>query len=238
MTKLIYLSDSYLDHATAHVLEIRTLEDGRTAIICDQTIFYPQGGGQPFDTGIIQSQQAKFLVKDTRMDKDGIVYHIGTFERGQFTPQEIVELAIDMPRRIHHATLHSAGHLIDCAIEQLNIPVKPTKGYHFPEGPYVEYEGEIANAQEIMQPLQEKIDALVAADLPIEICELSYEQALERGITAPEGKTARIVCIKGFEACGCGGTHVTSTKQIGHISIRKIKSKGGNTRISYELLPQ
>jgi Ser-tRNA(Ala) deacylase AlaX len=140
-----------------------------------------------------------------------------------------------MPRRIHNAKLHSAGHLIDCAIKQLNVPVKPTKGYHFSEGPYVEYEGEIANAQEMVQAVQEKLDALIAADIPIERSELSYEQALEKGIKAPEGKAARIVCIKGFEACGCGGTHITSTKQLGSIIIRKIKSKGGNTRISYEV---
>jgi len=235
MTQLLYLQDTYLFKSTASVLEIRTLEDGRTAVILDQTIFYPQGGGQPCDTGIITKDQSKFLVTDVRLDASGTVYHMGTFQQAMFAPGDSVELEIDQDRRMRNAKLHSAGHLLDCAVTQLGLQVKPSKGYHFSDSPYVEYVGEIANTPEMIQAIQTNIDALIEANLPVIIQELSCEQALQQGIKAPEGKSARIVGFQGFEPCGCGGTHIKSAGQIGRIFIRKIKSKGGFIRISYEV---
>ena len=61
----------------------------------------------------------------------------------------------------------------------------------------------------MIQAIQEKIDALIAANIPIIIQELSNEQAQQRGIKAPAGKSARIVTFEGFEPCGCGGAHTT-----------------------------
>lgn len=235
MTQLLYQQDTYLFKSTTSVLEIRTLEDGRIAVILDQTIFYPQGGGQPCDTGTISSNQARFVVTDVRLDASGTVYHMGTFEQTMFAPGDSVELEINQDRRIRNAKLHSAGHLLDCAVTQLGLQLKPSKGYHFSEGPYVEYEGDVTSTPEMIQAIESKIHALIGADIPVIIEELSYEQALQQGIKAPEGKSARIVAFQGFEPCGCGGTHIKSAGQIGSIKIRKIKSKGGFTRISYEI---
>ena len=205
------------------------------AVILDQTIFYPQGGGQPCDIGTISTNQARYRVTDVRLDAYGDVHHIGTFETAQFLPSDQVDLEIDQDRRIRNAKLHSAGHLLDCAVAQLGLQVNPSKGYHFSDSPYVEYEGVIENTPEMIQAIQKKIDALIAANIPVIIKELSHEQAQQQNIKAPEGKSARIVGFQGFEPCGCGGTHVSSAGQIGRIVIRKIKSKGGFARISYEL---
>lgn len=235
MTKLLYLEDTYMHTSTAHVNTITTLPDGRTAIIIDQTIFYPQGGGQPCDTGVIENDQARFIVTDVRLDKDGTVFHMGTFEHGALAPNQIVKLSIDAKRRIQNSKIHSAGHLLDCAITQLNFALKPSKGYHFPEGPYVEYEGEIPNTPETIQAIQEKIDQLIKNNIFIKAYQLSYEQAQQQGIVSPEGKEAHIVQFGEFEPCGCGGTHIKSANDIGAIDIRKIKIKNGITRISYEI---
>ena len=172
MTQLLYLQDTYLFKSNSSILEIRALEDGRTAIILDQTIFYPQGGGQPCDIGTISTNQARYRVTDVRLDAYGDVHHIGTFETAQFVPGEQVDLEIDQDRRIRNAKLHSAGHLLDCAVAQLGLQIKPSKGYHFREGPYVEYEGEIASTPEMIQAIQTNIDALIEANLPVIIQEL------------------------------------------------------------------
>lgn len=237
MTNLIYLNDTYGFKATARVVELRTLEDGRTAIILDQTIFYPQGGGQPCDKGVISSESAEFNVSDVRLDKEGVVFHIGSFAKGAFKAGESVSLAIDQSRRITNAKLHSAGHLLDCAVRSLNVPLTPTKGYHFPEGPYVEYEGTLEVADDFINSLQKKVNELVAQNLSVIINQLTPEQAQEQGIIAPAGKSARVVSFKEFSecGCGCGGTHVCSSGEIGAITIRKIKSKGNSTKISYEV---
>lgn len=235
MTNLDYLCDTCLFESSAYVADVQLLPDGRTAIILDRTIFYPQGGGQPCDTGIISGSDTRFVVTDVRLDPEGIVRHMGNYEIGTLTKGQQVTLIIDQERRMRNAKIHSAGHLIDCAIVKLKLHVKPTKGYHFPEGPYVEYDGEIENSIDMIKNIQEQVDALLEADSRVDTQMLDYETAAKRGIKVPEGKQARIVQFGLFEPCGCGGTHVSSTKEIGKIIIRKIKSKGGVTRISYEV---
>jgi Ser-tRNA(Ala) deacylase AlaX len=135
-----------------------------------------------------------------------------------------------------NARNHSAGHLLDCAVEQQKIEgLKPTKGFHFPEGPYVEYDGTIENPAELIPVLQDAIDKLIEQDLQVEKKDLSPEEAKEQGVWAPPGKSARVVNFAGFSSCGCGGTHVRSASEIGKITIRKIKSKKGKTKIAYAI---
>ncbi len=235
MTNLLCLNNTYLFKSPAHVVEIRMLEDGRTAVILDQTIFYPRGGGQPCDKGVINSESASFEVNDVHLDKEGIVCHIGTFKEGTFNAGDAVSLSVDEKRRILNAKLHSAAHLLDRAVGTLNLPLKPTKGYHFSDSPYVEYEGAIDVSDDLIRSLQEKINELVAQNIPVIINQLTREQAQEHGIMAPPGKVARIVLFQGSKGCGCGGTHVRSSGEIGQMIIRKIKSKGNITRISYDI---
>ncbi|PIR55254.1 hypothetical protein COU74_02530 [Candidatus Peregrinibacteria bacterium CG10_big_fil_rev_8_21_14_0_10_36_19] len=233
MTKLIYLEDTYLFESEAEVKEIKNTEKG-LAIILDQTIFYPQGGGQPTDHGKITTENVVFNVADVRLDEDGVVYHFGNFQNGTIKPGEKVTLKVDKERRINNAKLHSAGHLIAEAVKKLEIPgIKPVKGFHFPEGPYVEYEGTLENPQEYIPEIEKTVNELVEEDIKVEKEELSTEEAEKKGVWAPTGKSARIVYFQGYEQRGCGGTHVKASGEIGKIEIRKISSKKGMTKISY-----
>jgi len=161
---------------------------------------------------------------------------MGTFAQGAFEKNDVVVLEIDKDRRIKNAKAHSAGHLIDCAVTILALPLKPTKGYHFPEGPNVEYEGTIDTSPETIQKLQAIIDELMAKNNTVIIEDISADQAAKQGLFVPVGKKARIVAFEGFDGCGCGGTHVGSAKEIGKIIIRKIKTKNGITKISYDMV--
>ncbi len=100
----------------------------------DGTIFYPQGGGQPYDQGVIESAKGKFLVEEVRF-VDGIVKHIGMFERGSFEKGDEVTCHVDKARRDLHSRLHSAGHIVDMGMTELGLGWIPGKGYHFPDGP-------------------------------------------------------------------------------------------------------
>lgn len=235
MTTLKYLSDTYLFESDATFIEIREHEKG-LAVILDETIFYPQGGGQPADQGEIISPNAQFIVRDVRLDETGTVLHFGEFLHGEFQKGEKVHLKLNSERRILHAKLHSGGHLLDCAVTKLGIKeLKPAKGYHFPDGPYVEYEGMLEYPEELLSILEKTANDLIAENIAIIKEELSCEEATHRGIHAPPGKSARIVNLEGYEGCGCGGTHVNRSSEIGKINIRKIKSKGGKTSIAYSL---
>ena len=233
-TSLLYLRDSYLYESIAKVVDIIENEHG-IALILDQTIFYPQGGGQPSDSGSIVSKTGRFDVTSVRLDENGLVFHYGDFVEELFKVGEDVRLFIDVAKRILHSKLHSAGHLLDCATEIVGLNLKPTKGYHFPDGPYVEYEGVVDNVDEIKFKLQVALDEMIDQNLKVIVEDIPAEEALQRNFFAPAGKSVRIVNFEGFDVCGCGGTHIRSAHEIGKIYIRKLKSKKGNTRISYSL---
>lgn len=236
MTKLNYLDDTYLFESLAHFLELRENEKGK-AVVLNETIFYPQGGGQPADRGKISFGENIFIVKDVRLDETGAVWHFGEFTSGLFNKEDRVTLKIDEERRKLNARLHSAGHLLDCAVSKLKIDnLKPIKGFHFPDGPYVEYDGLIENPIALVPVLQKIVDELVLADLPVEKRSLAFEEAQTLGIIAPVGKSARVVNFVGFLSCGCGGTHIKSSSEIGKMMIRKIKSSQGKTRVAYQII--
>jgi Ser-tRNA(Ala) deacylase AlaX len=155
-TRLLFLEDTYLfKFSKTNVLSVLTptlagLPDGsstenKRVVLLSETIFHPQGGGQPFDKGVIIGKTIKFLVSEVRQKGDE-VQHIGTFETPEdnFVEGEEVDLEIDEEARRLNARLHSAGHLLDIALRNIGqTQLVPGKGYHFPDAPYVEYEGNI-----------------------------------------------------------------------------------------------
>ena len=239
-TQLKYMEQMDLFEDSATILDIQNLEDGRKAVILDQTIFYPQGGGQPYDQGTISSKEAEFSVEEVRF-KEGIVYHIGTITKGTLEKNASVSLRIDKDRRMFNSRNHTAGHLIDLAVRILGIDLIPSRGYHFPEGAYVEYQGTLQEAtREILEKnLEQEANRMVAASLPVRVQMVTREELETMASYVPEyvpqDKPSRAMIVHGYSAIPCGGTHVPNTNSIGFIAIDKIKNKKGNTRISYSI---
>jgi len=233
-TELLYFKDTYLFKTVANFVEMRENEKGR-AVILDKTIFYPQGGGQPTDSGYIRSASAVFKVTFVGLDPDGIVWHFGEFEKGTFKDGEGVSLEIDKKKRELHARIHSGGHLIDCAVQDMGTEVTLEKGFHFIDGPYVEGNGEVEDTEAFRLELEAKVNQLIGNQLIMRKEMFSEEDAKNKNISAPPGKSVRVVGFDGHESCGCGGTHVNNSGDIGHITIRKVTSKKGRTKISYTI---
>lgn len=238
-TELLYLVDTYRFEANTNVVDVRETERG-LAVVLDATIFYPQWGGQPADHGVLTSATGKFIVSDVRLDTEtSEVLHFGTFEDGAFEVGQEVHGVIDAERRALHARLHSAGHLLDIAVHRAGLTaLVPTKGYHFSDGPYVEYEaaGTPLEAIQVAIPsIEHECDALIAENIFTVVKSLTPEQAQAQGIWAPAGKSARIVGFGTYDPCGCGGTHVASSAAIGQIRIRKISLKNGAVKVAYEI---
>lgn len=240
-TELLYLNDTYLFESTARVLKLKQdLEQNRETIILDRTIFHPQGGGQPTDTGFIQNDKAKFEVTEVRM-RNGIVHHFGHFTEGRFKPNETVALHIDKEKRLLYAKLHSAGHLIDVVVHEIGLNLLPTKGYHFPQGPYVEYAGKIPPEErdELRQKIERRMNERIDQGFNVKV-EIVPHDRLEEACGflpdyVPPGQPTRVVFVAEKLGSPCGGTHVKNIKEIGKVKITKIKVRSGNTRISYSL---
>ena len=237
-TKLLYLEQMPDLEADAHIERIDK-QDGRDVVYLDQTILYPQGGGQPYDKGIVQSRDTKFIVEEARF-VDGEVLHIGHFEGQPFMQGEDVHIVVDGDRRKLNARLHSGGHLVDMAVTKLGLNWIPGKGYHFPDGPYVEYQGELdPNKQEELRvQIEEKANELLKQDLPV-TCRFVERAELEQlcrhvPTNLPTNKPTRIVQFDDF-GCPCGGTHVRSLADIGKLTVTKVKNKHGSVRVGYAI---
>ena len=235
MTKLKYLEDSYLYKYESVFIEEKNHEKW-TALILEETIFYPQWGWQKSDIWKIFSEDSCFLVNNAKLDENWIVWHFWEFLNWNFKKWEKVKLEIDEEKRIENSKLHSAWHLIDCGIQKIWVKnFEPIKWFHFIEWPYVEYKWTIENIEEFTEKLQTIIDELVSSNIQVEKREISLEEAKNRWIFAPEWKSARIVNFAWFQEVWCWWTHINYTKELWKITIRKIKSKWWNTKISYNI---
>lgn len=239
MTKLLYLGDFVKVECDATVVSV-TQADGKDAAVLNQTVFYPQGGGQPYDTGVIESAAGLFRVDEVRF-ADGDVRHIGAFESWSFAIGEPVTCRVDAERRTLNSRLHSAGHLFDRAIAELDLSWKPGKGYHFPNGPYDEYEGSLEgiDKEKLKSDLETLCSKYVAEGGKTEVIFMTREEMLRTCRYKPDfppdkGERARVVVHGGFPV-PCGGTPVADISEIGRITVRKIRQEGKNIRIGYDV---
>merc|ERR1711964_536248 len=234
-----YFEDTFRFKSTATVVEIDTSPDyskipDAVDVQLDRTLFYPQGGGQPSDTGRMEIGDRVFNVVFVSCDKHvgGVIHHYGTFEGEPFTAGETATLQVDSEKRILHAKLHTGGHLLDVAMHIIGYGVDKYplgKGYHFPESSYDEYAGGISaenNERKIvLEKLQTTMDKLIADDIPTHKTMVDGVQHVRFG---DEGEYP--------PSQNCGGTHLDSTAQLGGFTMRKIKVKKGRTRIYKKLL--
>lgn len=212
--------------STATLISSFLGEDGRHGLILDSTIFHPQGGGQPSDTGFItdvSNSLFKFIVQDVR-SKNGIVYHYGVFEKAGKDVEVSVQvvLSVDESKRKLNSRLHSAGHLLDACLQKVGLAhLEPSKGYHFPDGPYVEYKGLVSQAelQSKQKELELEANKLISKGGKVSVALYSYEEAAELcggGLPdyIPKGSTPRVVKLGDFPGCPCGGTHVSDISDL------------------------
>ncbi|KAJ8113767.1 hypothetical protein ONZ43_g5078 [Nemania bipapillata] len=221
-------------------------------VVTEQTIFHPQGGGQPSDVGTIRaSSGASFDVSAVRMNQvtEGEVLHLGRFTdvSPHFKPGDLVTQTIDSEKRLLYSRYHTAGHVLGAAVRHLLenevANFDELKASHFPDSASCEFQGLIEGKWK--ESIQARVDAYIDKDMPVEIDfwdENDFKaNGLERLI--PDRKAMgmaddekfRVVKIKGAEVYPCGGTHVDSTQLCGKTNVKKISRSKGMSRVSYIL---
>ena len=238
-TELVYMSEMQNLECDSKVERIFKNEAGKDVIVLDRTVFYPQGGGQPYDTGEISADNFKFKADEVRFI-DGEVLHIGEYISGAAKPGNNCKCKVDSERRALNTRLHSGGHVIDMAITQLGLNWTTSKGYHFPDGPYAEYLGELESddKEELIDKLNLKIAEIISSGLKTELKFMDKSEMHEYCHYVPkflpEDKPGRVVLYGDF-GMACGGTHVAEIADVGTETIRKIRVKNGAIRISYRV---
>ena len=210
-----------------------TAKPGCLILRFQKTPFYPASGGQPSDIGkaVIPLSSITLPVKEVTYSEDKQkVDHYVEVGTGFVTPLPGTKfnLFVDHSVRLWHSRLHSAGHVIDAALEVLKVALKPDKAYHYPDGPHICYLGEIGCPKdEFVRVVQEQCDRLIDADMKVFIDFANDD--------ADDCTCERRMRIAGVISIPCGGTHVDSLKEIGKLVIRKIVLKSGRVRICYAL---
>ncbi len=199
----------------------------------DRTVFYPMGGGQPGDAGVLRlSDGREVLIRDTRWDRDtGAHLHIPTEGADLPTVGDTVIAEIDWPRRHRLMRMHTAMHLL-CSL----IPEGVTGGAVGAEKSRLDFN--LPGQTLDKEWLEENLNRLVSEDHVVSESwitdeELAAQPELVRtmSVKPPTGAgRVRLVQVAGVDLQPCGGTHVRSTSEIGRLRIAKIENKGKHNR--------
>lgn len=231
--ELLFREDPYLTSAKARVVSA-----GPEGVRFDRTIFYPEGGGQPGDSGRLLLPDGTVLeVVDTRKgEAPDEVIHILAEGSKLPEPGMEIEMELDWDRRYSHMRVHTSLHLL-CSLVEGEVTggqIRDGKGrldFNLVQSPDKVW-------------LEAELNRLVQEDHPvqprwIEDAELAARPELVRtmSVKPPSGQgRVRLLEILGVDLQPCGGTHVRSTGEIGRIEVGKIENKGRqNRRINLRL---
>ena len=235
MTERVFYQDSYQKTLRSEVVEV---VDG--GVLLAATLFYPLGGGQPGDTGVLTIAGRDYPVVDTRYadDRHNIVHYLQDGDLGSIQAGDEVEMEIDWQRRHRLMRMHTTMHLV-CSL----ITAQATGGSVGETESRLDFDlqGQTVDKEQ----LTAELNALVDKALPVAIgaitdAELDANPELVRtmSVQPPRGHgTVRTISIENTDYQPCGGTHVRNTSEIGELLVTKMKNKGKqNKRISIALV--
>lgn len=219
-TDRLYYTDSYVREFSARVIEA---DAGRLRVTLDRTAFYPTSGGQPFDLGTLGGSRVREV-----FDEDDRVIHL---LEAPLASNAEVEGRIDWDRRFDHMQQHTGQHLLSAVFEELYS--MPTVSFHMgAETSTIDLRAASLDAKQTDRA-EDRCAEIIAQARPVIV---TFEDAASASGLRKESQrtgTLRIVSIQGIDRSACGGTHVSSTAEIGPILIRKIEKIRGDIRVEF-----
>lgn len=218
MTRKLYYEDAY---RTSFLATVISCDKGKAGyeIVLDQTAFYPEGGGQPADTGVLQGVK----VKDVRI-KENVIYHLTD------QPLEVgeeVSGCIDFDRRWDLMQQHSGEHIVSGIINS-KYGYKNV-GFHLnQEYMTCDFDGELTKEQ--IQEVEWLANEAIYKNLPIDCTIYQDQEIRDRMYRSKLDLTGeiRLVTVPEYDVCACCGTHVKTTGEIGVIKcISSERHRGG-----------
>ncbi len=225
-TQKLYWQDPYRKTFVARVVQ-RLEQNGQPGVILNRTCFYPTGGGQPHDTGVIEG----IPVVDVTLGDDGQIRHW----LASPLPEDLDEVhgEIDWDRRFDFMQQHSGQHVLSAAFQ--DVLYRPTIGFHLSENSVtIDLPGPPPDEAAVNQVL-DVVQRIIAEARPITWKEYPLEEALRLPLRKPPRVAGpiRVVEIQGVDWSACGGTHVRNTAEIGHLVITRLERRGDQTRVHF-----
>jgi misacylated tRNA(Ala) deacylase len=238
MTTLLYQTDSYLKEFEA---EITGFDSDQHSVMLDQSAFYPGGGGQPYDTGSLETAEGSLEVIKVKRVGGNMLHFLAEDSPLPETGQS-VKGSIDWERRYKLMRTHTSLHIL-CGVVFRDYGAQVTGGNMEPLSGRMDFEFETMR-QELVAEIEQSINREVEAARDLKVRILPREEAFQipdlirtKINLLPEGiKEVRVVEIVGLDLQADGGTHVANTREVGKIKVTDYKSKGKiNKRIYIQL---
>ena len=223
MTEKLYDKDSYLNEFQATVVSCEQKNETTWRVVLDQTVFFPEGGGQTGDAGWLKDVE----VIDTR-EKAGVIFHetkepleVGTLVAGK------VDFAVRFDKMQQHTGEHILSGIVCSTYGYNNV------GFHLSsEITTLDFDGELSAEQ--VRELEVKVNQAIHANIPVqvkfpskdELAEMEYRSKIEI-----EGQV-RIVEIPGIDRCACCAPHVRTTAEVGLLKIQSCDRHRGGCRLT------
>jgi misacylated tRNA(Ala) deacylase len=238
MTQLLYQTDSYLQTFDSTVI---ALDADTHAVALDRTAFYPGGGGQPFDTGILTQGENRYVVNRVKKIGEQAFHFI---ECNAPLPEVGARLhgQINWERRYKLMRTHTAMHIL-CGVIFRDYGASVTGGDMDPLQGRMDFEFETMH-KELVEEIQAAVNREIALARDVRVAILPRAEAFKipdlirtKINLLPEGITqVRVVEIVGLDLQADGGAHVRNTSEVGRIHVVDYKSKGKiNKRIYIEV---
>jgi misacylated tRNA(Ala) deacylase len=226
MVEELFRQDAYLKQADATVTAV---ED--RGVRLDRSIFYPTGGGQPGDTGVLRWDGGEAKVVDTVKAEGNDVLHVLAPDSPKPAVGTRVQAEINWERRYKHMRMHTALHVMSAVIRG-NV----TGGQVNADKSRLDFnlEGDVPTKEWVT----EEINKILATDRPVVPQWVTDEELTSRpelvktmSVRPPMGQgRVRLLSIEGVDLQACGGTHVAQTAEIGRVECIKIENKGKMNR--------
>ncbi len=219
----LYDADGYATDFEARVISCEKGKDGKSCLVLDQTLFFPEEGGQSCDKGQINGSPVLDVQK-----KNGVIYHTvaDVFETGSTVRGEI-----DWEHRFSNMQQHSGEHIFSGTVKRLygfnNV------GFHLSDQIVtMDFDAPLSEQQletvewEANRAVTQNIEVQISYPTAEELAALDYRSKIE--IEGP----VRIVTVPGYDVCACCAPHVRRTGEIGLIKIMSVQNHKGGVRVS------
>ncbi len=226
MVEELFRQDAYLKEADAIV----TAQDER-GVRLDRTNFYPTGGGQPGDTGVLRWDGGEAKIVDSLKADGGDVLHVLAPDAPKPAVGTKVHVSLDWERRYKHMRMHTAMHVMSSIIKG-----SVTGGQVGADKSRLDFnlEGEVPTKEWVT----EEMNRILATDHPVVAQWITDEEMNSRpelvktmSVRPPMGAgRVRLLAIEGVDLQACGGTHVARTAEIGRVECTKVENKGKMNR--------
>ncbi|MCC6469773.1 MAG: alanyl-tRNA editing protein [Alphaproteobacteria bacterium] len=223
-TELVFRADPYAKSCPATVTSVEP-----RGVVLDRTVFYPTGGGQPGDQGLLRLADGTTLRVVDAVKGEGPDSVVHVLEPGASAPAPgtPVTAELDWERRHRHMRMHTCLHLLSAV-----LPYPVTGGQVAADKGRLDFD--IPEATLEKEAVTEKVNALIAADHAVTTrwitdAELAQQPELVKtmAVKPPTGHgRVRLIEVAGLDLQPCGGTHVARTGEIGRVEVTKIEKKG------------